>query len=163
MELKPKTPDEPEQERKNDFEQIHGDLLRSSLHPGEELLGVAAANWQRSIFKQTVCALGVTQDRLILLPLDRKGKAETGEAPTTIHKDEIRKGSYGGGGGMGSSPTSMIMDSASIEVKLKTNDGVKYKLLLMTGEGMFGRWSGGPAQRNGAEALLAFLDAGTAI
>jgi hypothetical protein len=163
MELKPKTPDEPEKERKNDFERIHGDLLRSSLDPGEELLGVAAVNWQRSIFKQTVCALGVTRDRLILQPLDRKGKAATGEAPTSIRRDEIRKGSYGGGGGMGNSPTSMIMDSASIEVKLKTNDGVKYKLLLMTGEGMFGRWSGGPAQRNGAEALLAFLDAGTAI
>ncbi|HMU26348.1 MAG: hypothetical protein K1X27_05105 [Solirubrobacterales bacterium] len=157
MELKPKQSDKPGKERGNDFERVHGDLLRSFLEPGESLLGVAAVNWQRSMFKQTVSALGVTGSRLIIQPLDRKGKAAT-EAPTFIRKEEITKGSYGGGGGMGNSPTSLIMDSASIEVKLKTSGGEKYKLLLMTGEGMFGSMAGGPAQRNGAEALVSFLE-----
>lgn len=163
MELKPKGSDQPEKQRRNDFEQMHGDHLRSLLEPDEQLLGVAAVNWQRNLFKQTVCALGVTDRRLILQPLDRKGKQATGESPTSIRREEITKGSYGGGGGMGSSPTAMIMDSASIEVKLKTSDGARYKLLLMTGEGMLGRWAGGPSQRSGAEALITFLDAGTAI
>ena len=163
MELKPKATGKPEKERKNDFERIHGDHLRSLIDPGEELLGVAAVNWQRSMFKQTVSALGVTGSRLIIQPLDRKGKAAT-EAPTFIRKEEITKGSYGGGGGMGSSPTSLIMDASSIEVKLKTTDGDKFKLMLMTGEGMLGGLAGGPSQRNGAEALITFLNgAGSAI
>ena len=157
MELKPKASDKQEKERKNDFERIHGDLLRSFLEPGESLVGVAAVNWQGSMFKQTVSALGVTGERLIVQPLDRKGKAAT-EDPVFIRKEEITKGNYGGGGGMGSSPTSLIMDSASIEVKLKTTGGEKYKLMLMTGEGVFGGMAGGPAQRNGAEALVNFLE-----
>jgi len=161
MELKPKASDKPEKERKNDFERIHGDHLRSLLEPGEALLGVAAVNWQRSLFKQTVSALGVTGSRLIVQPLDRKGRM-SGEAPVFIRKEEITKGSYGGGGG-GNTPTSWIMDSASIEVKLKTGDGRKFKFMLMTGEGMLGGLGGGPSQRNGAEALVAFLDGGTAI
>ncbi|MCB0863033.1 MAG: hypothetical protein KDB66_07460 [Solirubrobacterales bacterium] len=157
MELKPKKPDNPEKDRKNDFERIHGDHLRSLLESGESLLGVAAVNWQRSMFKQTVSALGVTEHRLIIQPLDRKSRAAT-EAPTFIRKEEIARGSYGGGGGMGSSPTSLIMDSVSIEVKLKTSGGEKFKILLMTGEGVFGGLAGGPSQRNGAEALIGFLE-----
>ncbi|MCB0860805.1 MAG: hypothetical protein KDB54_09155 [Solirubrobacterales bacterium] len=163
MELKPKKSDKPEKDRKNDFERIHGDHLRSLMDPGETLYGVAAVNWQRSMFKQTVSALGVTDTRLIIQPLDRKGKM-TDEPATFIRKDEIRKGSYGGGGGMGDTPTSWIMDASSIEVKLKTDGGEKYKFLLMTGEGMLGGMAGGPAQRNGAEALVTFLDgAGSSI
>ena len=162
MELKPKKSDQPEKERKNDFARIHGDHLRALLEPGEELLGVAAANWQRSMFKQTVSAVGVTGSRLIIQPLDRKGKLD-GAAPVFIRRDEIAKGSYGGGGGMGSSPTSAIMNASSIEVKLKTADGEKYKLALMTGEGFLGGLAGGPSQRNGAEALIGFLDAGSTI
>ena len=88
MELKPKASDKPEKERKNDFERIHGDHLRSLLEPGETLLGVAAVNWQRSLFKQTVSALGVTGSRLIIQPLDRKGRM-SGEAPVFIRKEEI--------------------------------------------------------------------------
>lgn len=106
-----------------DYEEV---CVGSAEDPGEELLGVAAVNWQRSVFKQTACALGVTGGKLILQPLDRKGRASNRESPTFIRRDEIRKGSYGGGGGIGSSSTAMIMDS-------------------------------------GAEALIAFLDAGSAI
>ena len=161
MELKPKTPDEPEKERKNDFARIHGDRLRDLLEPGEELLGVAAVNWQRSMFKQTVSALGVTRDRIIVQPLDRKGRFD-GQPAVLVRRDEITKGSYGGGGS-GDSPSSWIMNSSSIEVKLKTSGGEKYKFMLMTGEGMFGGMAGGPSQRNGAEALVSFLDAGRSI
>ena len=67
--------------------------------------------------------------------------------------------SYGGGGG-GNTPTSLIMDSSSIEVKLKTTGGQKFKFMLMTGSGMLGGLAGGPSQRNGAEALMAFLEGG---
>lgn len=162
MELRPKHPDKPGKERKNDFDRIHGDRLRSLLDPGEQLLGVAAANWQRSMFKQTVSALGITRDRLVIQPLDRKGNF-CGEAPVFIRRDVITRGSYGGGGG-GDSPSSWIMDASSIEVKLKTRGGGKYRLLLMTGEGILGGLSGGPSQRNGAEALIAFLEgAGSSI
>ena len=162
MELKPKQSDEPGRERKNDFARLHGDYLRALLEPGEELLGVAAVNWQKNLIKQNVCALGVTRDRLIVQPLDRKGQLG-GAAPVFIGRAEIAKASYGGGGGMGSSPTSLIMDSASIEVKLKTTGGEKYKFMLMTGEGLLGGLGGGPSQRNGADALLGFLEAGTGI
>ena len=159
MELKPKTSGKPEKEKKNDFDRIHEDQLRSLLDPGEELLGVAAVNWQRSIFKQTVSAVGVTPTRLVVQPLDRKGKFD-GQQATFIRKDEISKGSYGGGGGMGNTPTSLIMDSSSIDVKIKTAGGEKFKFMLMTGQGMLGGLAGGPSQRNGAEALMAFLEGG---
>ena len=86
MELKPRASDDPEKERRNDFERIHVYHLRSLLEPGEDLLGVAAVNWQRSMFKQTVSALGVTGGRLIIQPLDRKGKM-SGEQPVFIRKD----------------------------------------------------------------------------
>ena len=123
---------------------------------------MAAVNWQKGLLRQTVCAVGVTGDRLIIQPLNRKGQLG-GAAPVFIRREEIAKASYGGGGGMGSSPTSVIMDASSIEVKLKTTDGEKYKLMLMSGEGILGSLGGGPSQRNGAEALVAFLDAGTGI
>jgi len=156
VELRPKEPEKPEKERTNDFERIHGDRLRELLDPDETLLGVAAVNWQKSVFRQTVSALGVTERRLVFQPLDHKGRFD-GESPLFIARDEIAKGSYGAGGG-GDSPASLIMSSHSIDVKIKTRDGRKFKFMLMTGKGILGGLGGGPSQRQGAKALVGFLD-----
>jgi len=160
MELKPKKSADSDKTDKYDLEKLHGPRMRELLEPGESLLGIAVVNWQQSMFKQTVTAIAVTGERLILQPLSRKGKFD-GDPFSSIRREEIAKGSYGGGGS-GDSPSSMIMDAVSIQVKVKTTGGEKYKFALMTGDGIFGKGAS-PSQRNGAEALISFLDPGSSI
>ncbi len=60
--------------------------LDPCLKPGEELIGAIHANQQRK-FSANLFAIGVTPDRLIVLPLDRKMKA-SGD-PQSVTRDDI--------------------------------------------------------------------------
>ena len=151
MELKAKTT-EP---NKNDPAVKYGDDLRSLLETGEELRGVSVGSWQKNYFSTAVVLLGVTDRRVVIKTLDRRGRLKD-EPEISVYADDIAKAGVGGGGAFGS--TAGLVDSSSITVKLKTHAGEKYKLSLMNGEGLLGAFSG-PSQRVGAEALAAFAEA----
>lgn len=128
--------------------------LEAQLGAGEELQGVVAATQQKT-FSGQLYALGVTDRRLLLLPLDRhlhpKGEVQF-VAPETL----ASAGVDGAGGGWWSAG-SAILDATAVKLELKTTDGEKLKLTMMKGAGMLGRLGGGEAQREGVETLAAWL------
>ncbi|MBI5311035.1 MAG: hypothetical protein HZB14_08455 [Actinobacteria bacterium] len=99
-----------------------------------------------------MAAIVVTPDRLIVQDLTRKFEPK-GEAvsmtPATIA--DVRAG---GGGGGWYNASSMIMDELAVELKLRTTDGQKLKLLMMRSEGgLIGKLGGGETQRLGVQAI----------
>ena len=61
-----------------DFREKHEPRLQGLLDRGEQLRGICAAT-QQSTFKGRAVAIGVTDRRLLLQPLDRRGEP-SGEA-----------------------------------------------------------------------------------
>lgn len=138
-----------------------GDWLRPLLEPrlesGEELRGVLVAT-QQSTFKGRMVAVGVTDRRLLLQPLSRKVEAD-GE-PISLTADQIAEAKATGAGDEWFNVTAAVMDGAAVTLRLKTTDGEKLKLMMMRGEGMFGKLGGGETQRQGIEALAGWFAAG---
>jgi hypothetical protein len=130
--------------------------VEAVLEPGEELRGFVAAT-QQSMFKGRLVALAATNRRLIVLPLNRR--IEPGGEPISIAPDQIASAKAGGGGGWGAEPTAALMDKAAAELKIKTTDGEKLKLMMMRGEGPgpLAGLGGGEDQRQGLEAIAANL------
>jgi len=128
MELKPST----SSGRTSEFEQKLESHIEGLLTPGEKLLGVTAASQQKGIFSGGVVTLAVTDRRLIIQPLDRKGREVKGEA-SSLTRDEISKVKLRRAGGAWDSPTDVIMSHVAITVKLKTAGGEKFQFSLMDG------------------------------
>jgi len=124
--------------------------LEGALDSGETLEGVCAAT-QQSAFKGRSLAIGVTDRRLLLAPLDRRGRPT--DEMITILPEEIASAKARGAGGGWASVVPAVMESAAVTLQLKTKTGEKYKLHLMRGTGIFGKLGGGEAQREGIEAL----------
>ena len=129
--------------------------LRAELAPylgsGEELLGVVHAN-QAKTFSAELFAVGVTPDRLVILPLDRKMKAK-GEAPESVTRADVRNSSvWGWGGGV----KEFLSMRGSQEIRIETPNR-KYKLMTLGGN-MFENAIAGDGQLTGLESLVAFLD-----
>jgi hypothetical protein len=157
VELKPKSTDsEPSK-----LERIVGGRLEEILEPGEAVLGIAAASQQKGVFSGGVVALVVTDRRLVVQPLDRRGKGPKGE-PTSITSEQVASVRLGRPGGGWDSPGSVIVGRSSVQVKLKTTDGGRFRFMLMDGGGPFGSLGGGADQAAGAQAVLAFFDPGQA-
>jgi hypothetical protein len=133
-----------------DFESLVRPRLEAALESGETLQGICAAA-QQSAFKGRSLALGVTDRRLLLAPLDRGGRP-AGEV-ISIQPEEIASAKAEGAGGGWANVGPAIMDSAAVTLKLKTSGGEKYKLNMMRGTGIFGKLGGGESQRQGIEAL----------
>ncbi len=153
MELKPKATES----KPSKFEGMIDERLGELLEAGETVRGVAAASQQKGIFSGGVVALAVTDRRLIIQPLDRRGKGPKGEA-TSIAREEVASAKLGRPGGSWESPSSIIVGQVSIQVKLKTKSGDKFRFMLMDGSGLFGAMGGGESQAAGADALRVFLD-----
>jgi len=126
--------------------------LESLLEPGEELRGICAAT-QQSTFKGQLLAVGVTDRRLILQPLDRRGESK-GE-PLSITRGDLADAQAQDPSGGWLTPTAPIMDAAAVTLKLRTADGQKLKLMLMRGggPGFLGKLGGGEGQAEGVAAL----------
>ncbi|MEA2124653.1 MAG: hypothetical protein QOI80_1435 [Solirubrobacteraceae bacterium] len=121
------------------------------LGPGETLEGCCVAT-QVSLFKGRMVVLVVTPERLIVQGLTRRFEPD-GE-PLSLTPDRIAQASAEGGGGRWATIESIVMDRASVAVKLRTVDGEKLKLMLMRGGGPLG---GGEIQRSGLAALGAWF------
>jgi hypothetical protein len=124
--------------------------LGGALDAGETLEGVCAAA-QQSTFKGRSLAIGVTDRRLLLLPLDRRGRPT--DEVISILPEQIAGAKARGAGGGWASVVPSVMDASAVTLQLKTTDGERYKLNLMRGTGIFGKLGGGEGQREGMDAL----------
>lgn len=125
-----------------------GEQLR---RPGEEILGCCVAT-RSSTFSGTMAGIFVTEDRLIIQDLSRK--FERKGDPISLAPADIADAKAGPGGGGWWEVSAAILDSVSTELKLKTTDGSKLKLLMMNGEGpVLGKLGGGAIQGDGVRAL----------
>lgn len=125
-------------------------VAESLLGPGEELLGCCVAT-QSSLFKGRMVAIVVTDDRLVVQGMTRK--LEPDGEPISLPPERIAEAQAEGGGGGWINVGAAILDTASVALKLRTNDGEKLKLLMMHGEGPLGGLGGGETQRQGVQAL----------
>jgi hypothetical protein len=137
-----------------DFSSIVRPRLESALDEGESLEGICAGA-QQSTFKGRAVAIGVTDRRVLLVPLDRRGRPT--DELISILPEEIASAKARGAGGGWADVVPAVMDSAAVTLQLKTTDGEKYKLNLMRGTGMLGKLGGGEDQREGMEALGAWF------
>jgi hypothetical protein len=126
--------------------------LEAQLESGEELRGLCVASQQKSMFKGGAVAIGVTDRRLLIQPLGRRGDPD---GPLeAIAPEQVASAKAGGAGGGWWTVTTGILDHAAVRLEIKTTDGEKLKLMLMRGEGkLLGGLGGGESQRLGLEAL----------
>jgi hypothetical protein len=128
------------------------------LEPGERLIGVCAASQQKGLFKGGAVALGVSDRRLLVQPLSRRGDPD-GE-PDAITPDQVASARAGGAGGEWFNVYAGLMDHAAVALEIRTTDGAKLKLMMMRGEGrVLGKLGGGEGQRRGIEALAGWFSA----
>jgi hypothetical protein len=126
--------------------------LESRLESGEELRGICVASQQKSLFKGGAATIGVTNRRLLVQSLDRRGDP-VGEA-LSIAPEQIAEAKAGPAGGGWVNVDTAILDHSAVRLRIRTTDGDHLKLMLMRGEGrMLGKLGGGEAQRQGLEAL----------
>jgi hypothetical protein len=130
--------------------------LESLIESGEELRGLCVASQQKGMFKGGAVVIGVTDRRLLLQPLSRRG--DPGGEVQAIAPQQIASAKAGGaGGGWWSVPTG-ILDHAAVRLEIRTTDGERLKLMMMRGEGkLLGGLGGGETQRRGLEALAAWF------
>jgi hypothetical protein len=105
--------------------------LEALLASGEELGGICVASQQKGLFKGGAVAIGVTDRRLLIQPLDRRGRPD-GE-PLSLTPDRIAGVKGGGAGGGWISPGNIVLDATATRVEIRTADGDQLKLMLMRG------------------------------
>jgi hypothetical protein len=127
--------------------------LEGLLEAGETLEGICAASQQKGLFKGGAVAIGVTEPRLLIQPLDRRGDPD-GTALTLTAADLAEAKAEGAGSGW-ADIGSAIMDRHAVKLRMKTTGGEKLNLMFMRAEGggMMEKLGGGEGQRRGVEAL----------
>jgi hypothetical protein len=135
-----------------DLDATYRPQLEALLGDREELRGICVASQQKGLFKGGTVALGVTDRRLLVQPLSRRGGPDG--KPRSIAPDEIESAKAGRAGGGWLNVSTAILDHAAVALQIETTDGEKLKLMLMRGEGaLLGKLGGGESQRLGIEAL----------
>ena len=130
--------------------------LEAQLEGGEELRGVCVASQQKGMFKGGAVTLGVTDRRLLVQSLNRRGDPDS--AVLSISPEQVASAKAGPAGGGWINVDMAILDHAGIRLEVRTTDGEKLKLMLMRGDGkVLGGLGGGEAQRQGIEALASWF------
>jgi hypothetical protein len=131
--------------------------LEGLLEPGEALDGICACSQQRGVFSGGSVALGVTEQRLLVQSLDRRGNPD-GDAQS-LRPGDIAEAKAEGAGGGWADVGAAILDRHAVKLTLKTTGGEKLRLMTMRAEGggAFARLAGGEGQRRGVEALSAWF------
>ena len=114
-------------------------VAEALLTQGEELRGVCVAT-QVGIFKGRQVLLGVTDGRLLVQGMNRKFEP-VGDA-VSLPPDRIADASAEGAGGGWLNVGLVIMSGAAVTLKVRTTDGEKLKLTMMSGTGVFGKLGG---------------------
>jgi hypothetical protein len=112
-----------------DLESKYRPGLEARLEGVEELRGVCVASQQKSLFKGGAAAIGVTDRRLLIQSLDRRGNP-VGE-PLALTPDRIVSAKAGPAGGEWFSVDMAILDHAAVRLEIRTTDGEKLKLMLI--------------------------------
>jgi hypothetical protein len=129
--------------------------LEARLEPGEMLSGVAAATQQKTL-SGSLSAVGVTDRRLLLQPLDRHAEPK-GELVSVTPGDLESFRLDGAGDGWLTAP-SAVLDATALKLDLRTTSRERFKLMMMRGGGFP---FGGESQKDGVLALATWLhDAG---
>ena len=138
-----------------DFESLARPSLAHLLLPGEELRAVTAAVHQKTFSGQQY-AIGVTDQRLLLQPVDRHIEAK-GD-PILVTPESIDSVKLDGAGdGWWTAPLA-VLDASAVTLDLRLRDGNKLKLMMMRGgSGIMGSLSGGQGQSAGVVALAEWL------
>lgn len=123
--------------------------LQPLLAPDEQLVGAVHATEPKT-FSAKIYAVGVTPDRLILLPLDRKMQAN-GDAPRSITRADITGSSVWGHGG---SVADWLGDGDQ-QIRIETAEG-KLKLMVLGGN-MLENALAADDQLRGLDALIEFV------
>jgi hypothetical protein len=131
--------------------------LEGSLEPGETLEGICACSQQKSMFSGGAVALGVTERRLIVQKLDRRGNP-AGEAQSLTPGDIADVRASGAGGGWAEIGP-ILLDRTAVKLTLRTTSGEKLRLMMMRaeGSGAMAMLGGGEGQRRGVEALAGWF------
>ncbi len=130
--------------------------LESELEDGEELRGICVASQQKGLIKGGAVALGITDRRLLVQELSRRGDPDG--VPRSIAPEEVSSAKAGPAGGDWINVNTAILDHAAVRIEIRTTDGEKLKLMLMRGQGRVLRGlGGGEPQRQGLEALGGWL------
>ena len=141
-----------------DLDSKYRPILEGQLESGEALRGLCIGAQQKGLFKGGAAVIGVTDRRLLLQPLDRRGEVD-GTAQSIL-PEQIASAKAGGAGGGWFTVEAGIMDHAAVQLQIKTTRGEKLKLTLMRGKGrMLGGLGGGEQQRQGLEALAGWFRA----
>jgi len=125
-------------------------VLEPHLQPGETLVGAVQATQSKTFSAKLYC-VGVTQDRLIVLPVSRKMQP-TGDPPTSITRADITTSSVWGWGG---SVRDFLSASSDEQIRVSTAD-TKYKWMILGGN-LFENMLAGEDQLHGLDALVEFL------
>jgi hypothetical protein len=135
--------------------------LEAQLESGEELRGICVASQQKGLLRGGAVALGITDRRLLIQSLDRRGDPD-GE-PLSLTPEQIAEAKAGPAGGEWFNVDAVILDHAAVRLQIRTTDGEQLKLMLMRGEGrMLGKLGGGESQRQGLQALAEWFRAADA-
>jgi hypothetical protein len=141
-----------------DLDSKYRPTLEGQLESGEALRGLCIGAQQKGLFKGGAAVIGVTDRRLMLQPLDRRG--EVAGTAQSILPEQIASAKAGGAGGGWFTVEAGIMDHAAVQLQIKTTGGEKLKLTLMRGKGRaLGGLGGGEQQRQGLEALAGWFRA----
>lgn len=130
--------------------------LDGALDGGEEMRGTVVATWSKT-FSGGVYAIGVTDRRILLQALDRRGNPK--EGILSIAAESVEDAKLDGAGDGWLTAPSAILDATAITLKLKTTDGEKLKLRMMHGQGPLGKLGGGDGQKQGVVALAEWVAA----
>jgi hypothetical protein len=140
-----------------DFDSKLRPHLETLLEPGEMLEGICAASQQQGLFKGRGVALGITEGRLIVQGLDRRGDPD-GE-PLSLTPQDISEAKAEGAGGGWAEIGAALMDKHAVKLRLRTASGEKIQLMFMRAEGggLMAKLGGGVGQRAGVEALAGWF------
>jgi hypothetical protein len=132
--------------------------LEAQLDAGEELRGLCVASQQKGLFKGGAVAIGVTDRRLLIQPLDRRGDPDG--SPRSIVPAQVASAKAGPAGGEWYKVDAVVLDHAAVRLEIRTSDGERLKVMLMRGDGkLLSKLGGGEAQRQGVQALGRWFEA----
>jgi hypothetical protein len=125
-------------------------LARSLLEPAENLRGCCVAT-QQNLLTGRMVAIVIADDRLIVQGLNRK--FEPAGEPLSLPPSRIADVRITGGGSGWATVGALILDAVSARLTLRTTEGTKLALTMMTAEGFLAGAGGGEIQRAGVQAL----------
>ena len=125
------------------------EVVTPFLADGEQLVGIVHAT-QAKTFSADIFGIGVTADRLLIVPVNRK--LERDGEPISVRREDITSASVWGYGGSARDFVSMTADH---QLRFEAN-GRKFKLGVLGGNLLEDMLSG-PSQRSGLEELVSFL------